>query len=88
MAIAIARWGSRIVNVNALANFFRASEGGTEAAAAGASISLSGSSFPSILCSPGPIIPHYLAAEEIEAEAEASEKTLQGKPAYRHIPFF
>ena len=34
-AIAIARWGLRIVNVNALANFFRAAEGGTEAAAAG-----------------------------------------------------
>ncbi|KAM5536988.1 hypothetical protein V8D89_009317 [Ganoderma adspersum] len=51
MAIALARWGSRIVNVNALANFFKASEGGTEAAAA--------------------------AAEEIAAEAEASEKTLQ-----------
>ncbi|KAM5536991.1 hypothetical protein V8D89_009320 [Ganoderma adspersum] len=36
MAIAIARWGLRIVNVNALANFFKAAEGGTEAAAAAA----------------------------------------------------
>ena len=34
-AIAIARWGLRIVNVNALANFFKAAEGGTEAATAG-----------------------------------------------------
>ena len=40
-AIAIARWGLRIVNVNALANFFKAAEGGTEAAAAGISSPLS-----------------------------------------------
>ena len=36
-AIAIARWGLRIVNVNALANFFKAAEEGIEAAAAGIS---------------------------------------------------
>ena len=51
MAIAIARWGSRIINVSALAKFFKASEAGTEAAAAGASLppSLSVSLY---VCSP------------------------------------
>ena len=50
MAIAIARWGSRIVNVSALAKFFKASEAGTEAAAAGAFLPLS--QFISAVCSP------------------------------------
>ena len=81
MAIAIARWGSRIVNVSALAKFFKASEAGTEAAAAGAFLPLS----QSLCCVLTPNT--YLAAEEIAAEAEASEKTLQGEPRYRHVPY-
>ena len=39
-AINIARWAVRIVNVNAIATFFRAAESGTVAAAAGGSCSL------------------------------------------------
>ncbi|KAI1781862.1 hypothetical protein LXA43DRAFT_593590 [Ganoderma leucocontextum] len=36
MSLTIARWATRMVNVNAIANFFKATEGGTEAAAAAA----------------------------------------------------
>ncbi|KAM5536753.1 hypothetical protein V8D89_009592 [Ganoderma adspersum] len=62
MAIAIARWGSRIADVAALAKFFKAAEGGTEAAAPALFLS---SPFNS-----------KLAAAEVASWAEQAEKTL------------
>ena len=82
-AINIARWAVRIVNVNAIATFFRAAESGTVAAAAGGSCSLL--SPPLLRVSSAPLVRahirlhwHTTAAEEVVAQAEEAEKILQG----------